>query len=79
MNHVCFEIPVTISTADLAVGVPGEAFGSRARAGAVNVLYGCFDCLQGGGLTSANDQFWTQSGTGAGGTEANDTFGAALY
>jgi hypothetical protein len=76
IGNICF-FP-SISTADLAIGVPGEDFDSRGSAGAVSVIYGCSECSP-DGLTPANDQFWTQSGTGAGGTEANDNFGAALY
>jgi hypothetical protein len=45
--------------ADLAVGVPHEAIGTRFSAGAVDVLYG-----GGGGLTGTGSQgFW--QGTGA--------------
>jgi FG-GAP repeat len=60
--------------ADLAVGVPFEAIGTRFHAGAVNVLYG-----GGGGLAPAgNQQFW-QGASGVGGTaEEFDQFGLAL-
>ncbi len=60
--------------ADLAVGVPGESFGSIAEAGAVNVLYGSSSGLRGGG-----NQFWRQGKTGIlDGVEPGDRFGAAL-
>ena len=78
VNNICVDLPVTVTAADLAIGVPGEDVGSRASAGAVNVVYGCFLCSP-GGLTSANDQLWTQGATGVGASEANDNFGAALY
>ncbi len=60
--------------ADLAVGVPGESFGSITEAGAVNVLYGSSS-----GLRGAGNQFWRQGDTGVlDGTEPGDQFGAAL-
>ena len=59
---------------DLAVGVPGEAIGTRARAGAVVVL-------RAGpvGLSGAGSQFLSQDTPGAGGTaESGDRLGAAV-
>jgi hypothetical protein len=60
--------------ADLAIGVPFENVGSLGDAGAINVIYGSVD-----GLTSASDQFWTQTSTGAGTSAAGDNFGQAMY
>jgi hypothetical protein len=60
--------------ADLAVGVPHEAIGTRFIAGAVNVLYG-----GGGGLTGTGSQgFWQGAGGVAGTAEAEDQFGSSL-
>jgi hypothetical protein len=60
--------------ADLAVGVPHEAIGTRFIAGAVNVLYGA-----GGGLTGTGSQgFWQGAGGVAGTAEAEDQFGSSL-
>jgi hypothetical protein len=60
--------------ADLAVGVPFEAIGTRFHAGAVNVLYG-----GGGGLAAAgNQQFWQGAGGVIGTAEDFDQFGLAL-
>lgn len=60
--------------ADLAVGVPGESFGSVVEAGAVNVLYGTAT-----GLRAAGNQFWFQSKAGVlDGSEPGDRFGAAV-
>lgn len=60
--------------ADLAIGVPLETVGSKGLAGAVNVIYGSPS-----GLTSANDQFWTQDSSGINdAAETNDNFGSAL-
>jgi hypothetical protein len=60
---------------DLAVGVPGEAIGTVAGAGQVNVLYS----IASSGLTAAGNQGWNQNSTGISGTsEAFDHFGAAL-
>ena len=60
--------------ADLAVGVPGEAIGEIAGAGAVNIIYG-----SGGGLTGSGDQLWRQGGNGTSGVaETEDEFGDAL-
>jgi hypothetical protein len=60
--------------ADLAVGVPFEAIGTRFHAGAVNVLYG-----GGGGLAAVgNQQFWQGAGGVVGTAEDFDQFGLAL-
>lgn len=59
---------------DLAVGVPYEDVGSLADAGAVNVLLGSSS-----GLSTTNDQTWTQDVSGVDGTAgAGDIFGYAL-
>ena len=59
---------------DLAVGVPKEAVGNVAGAGAVHVLYGTS-----GGLFSAGNQQWHQDRIGLTGIcEENDHFGFAL-
>ncbi|MGJ5831582.1 FG-GAP and VCBS repeat-containing protein [Streptomyces ossamyceticus] len=59
---------------DLAVGVPGEAIGSKARAGAVVLLKGAK-----GGLTGKGAQAFHQDTTGVpGAAESGDVFGAAL-
>jgi hypothetical protein len=61
-------------SSDLAVGVPGEAIGAIAEAGAVNVLYGAA-----GGLTGAGSQLFGQDTGGVAGTaERSDQFGSAL-
>jgi len=57
--------------ADLAVGAPFEAVGTRRQAGAVSVLYGSAD-----GLTTSGAQTFTQ--VGGSGAEAGDRFGNAL-
>ncbi|HEX8802608.1 MAG TPA: hypothetical protein VF743_00405 [Acidimicrobiales bacterium] len=60
--------------ADLAVGAPGEAVGSAAEAGAVNVLFGSAD-----GLTATGSQLITQATLGGGATSgAGELFGLAL-
>jgi FG-GAP repeat protein len=65
--------------ADLAIGVPGEAFGSGWNgAGLVDVLYGSAD-----GLSAAGAQAWSQDSPGVpGASEAAETawdaFGSAL-
>jgi nucleoside phosphorylase len=61
--------------ADLAIGVPGEDFGTtNFDAGAVNVLYGTAT-----GLTATGSQFWHQNSTGIlDAVEPADNFGAAL-
>lgn len=59
--------------ADLAIGVPREAIGSVAGAGAVNVLYGSSS-----GVSTVND-VWYQGTAGVNsGSELEDNFGAAL-
>ena len=59
---------------DLAVGVPHEAIGTAAAAGAVNVLYG-----SAAGLASTGSQaFWQGPGGAAGALEGDDRFGSAL-
>jgi hypothetical protein len=59
---------------DLAVGVPGDAVGSTAGAGAVNVIYG-----SGSGLTATGNQLWTQNSPGVLDTSENgDSFGSAV-
>jgi hypothetical protein len=60
--------------ADLAVGVVGEALGTVAYAGAVNVLYGAAN-----GLPGSGGQLLTQDSPGvADSAEEQDTFGEAL-
>jgi hypothetical protein len=70
---------------DLAIGVPGNRVGNVNRAGAVHVLYGRPDSLE--GLGSGGDQLWTQRGLLIEGTytqdiggapEEDDAFGEAL-
>src|SRR5204863_397407 len=59
---------------DLAVGAPRDPVGSLAGGGSVSVLYG-----GSGGLSSANNQRWTQNSAGIQGTAAaGDQFGWAL-
>lgn len=59
---------------DLAVGVPGEALGSRTDAGMVNILVGGPD-----GLTGVRSESLHQDRHSLGGVaEAGDRFGAAL-
>ena len=59
---------------DLAIGVPIEAIGSIAEAGAVNVIYGSE-----AGLSNTNNQMWHQNSDGIkGGAEAGDHFGRSL-
>lgn len=52
---------------DVAVGVPGEAIGSKTGAGVVNVFYG-----RSTGLTATGSQTWDQDSTGISGTAEND-------
>jgi hypothetical protein len=64
---------------DLAIGVPSEDVGTLQDAGAVNVIYGSSDGINGIPLSPSNgraDQIWTQSITG--GVEGGDSFGSAL-
>lgn len=59
---------------DLAVGVPGEGIGSRARAGAIAVVYGSAT-----GLDEDGAEGVSQNTSGVAGTsEAGDRFGSAL-
>lgn len=60
---------------DLVIGVPGEAVGGAAAAGAVQVIYGD----AGSGLTANGNQLFHQDSSGVpGGAEAGDRFGSAL-
>jgi hypothetical protein len=60
--------------ADLAIGVPREAFEAVANAGAVEVLYGTS-----GGLSVQNDDFLQEDDVGSSdGPEQDDWFGASL-
>ena len=59
---------------DLAIGVPIESIGSILGAGAVNVIYG-----SNSRLGASGNQIWHQNSPGiAGGSEADDQFGASL-
>ena len=59
---------------DLAIGVPDESINTIQRAGGVNVLFGT-----GGGLSSANNQFFSQNTTNIDDvSEVGDNFGQAL-
>ena len=59
---------------DLVAGAPSETVGTKAAAGAVSAIYG-----SAAGLTDAGNQLWHQGSPGiADGTDAEDTFGAAL-
>lgn len=61
---------------DLAVGVPQEAIGSIATAGAVNIIYGSFSGLS---ATAIADSIWHQDSAGILDTsEIGDLFGDAL-
>ncbi|MBX2800123.1 MAG: FG-GAP repeat protein [Myxococcales bacterium] len=66
---------------DLAVGSPSEAIGSRAGAGAINVMYGG-TAVQNGhptGVSSVSDAVFHQNSTNIEGTaETGDAFGADL-
>lgn len=60
--------------AEVVIGVPGEAIGTRARAGAVQVIPGSAT-----GPTSTGDQYWYSDASGvAGASEAGDAFGQAV-
>jgi hypothetical protein len=62
------------SHGDLSVGVPLEDVGSATNGGAVHVLYGTSN-----GISSANDQLFSQNTGGVQGTaEDDDIFGATL-
>ena len=59
---------------DLAVGVPGEGFGSVSNNGMIHVFYSTSS-----GLTGSGSENWAQSTAGvAGSYEANDDFGGAV-
>ncbi len=59
---------------DLVVGVPGEEVNGQAGAGALSVLYG-----GPAGLSSTDNQFWTQDSPGIIGTaQAGDNWGATV-
>jgi hypothetical protein len=58
---------------DLAIGVPGEAIGTKSEAGAANVLYGSSS-----GLSKAGSQIWYQDQGIGGSSEPGDRFGASL-
>jgi hypothetical protein len=63
------------SQADLAIGAPGEDVGNIENAGAVNVLYGSRNRLDG-----RHDQLWHQDVEGIlDQAEEGDVFGLALY
>jgi hypothetical protein len=62
------------SNADLAIGVPREAFGASANAGAVEVIYGTS-----GGLRVQNDDFLQEDDVSSSdGPGQDDWFGASL-
>jgi hypothetical protein len=59
---------------DLAIGVPGESFGTRENAGAVLILYG-----RPSGLSAVDNQFWTQNSPNIfDAQETDDRFGSLL-
>jgi hypothetical protein len=59
---------------DLAVSTPSDTVGSMPDAGSVNVVYGSAR-----GLTSTNNQLWTQNSSGIHDqSETDDYFGASL-
>lgn len=59
---------------DLAIGVPNEAIGNQAGAGAVHVLYGSSTTV-----TATGSQLWSQDGSAVKEIpDTNDHFGAAL-
>lgn len=60
---------------DLAVGIPGQSFGTEIQAGAVQIIYGFFF----EGLTDVGNRYWYQGLLGLSeGSEASDYFGGAL-
>ncbi|MFN0060419.1 MAG: hypothetical protein ACKVX7_18335 [Planctomycetota bacterium] len=64
---------------DLAIGVPGEAVGALASAGAVNVLYGTFLGLtQFGNTIITLNEFDPLAGSLPSSSEADDEFGFSL-
>ena len=61
--------------ADLVIGVPSEAIGSNAEAGAAHILYGA----AGDGLSASGSQLWYQGNNGLlDAAEASDKFGSAF-
>jgi len=59
---------------DLAIGVPGDSVGAKARVGAANVLFGASI-----GLEASGNQLWHQDSAGVQGlAETGDVFGSAL-
>lgn len=59
---------------DLVIGVPGEAIGTTAKAGAIHVIRSAE-----GGLSRSLDKIWFQGNNGVDDTaEANDRFGTAV-
>lgn len=61
--------------ADLVIGVPYEAIGSNAEAGAAHILYGA----AGDGLSASGSQLWYQGNNGLlDAAEASDKFGSAF-
>jgi len=72
------QLPITLRTADLAIGVGSEDLGTITDAGGINVLYG--NVQSENGLSATGNQFWTQDSPGVPGTsQASDFFGNALY
>jgi hypothetical protein len=68
---------ITLTAADLAIGVPNKTISGAAGAGAVNVIYGSF--LQ-NGLNPSSTQLWFESSPGMPtASQAGDGFGSALY
>jgi hypothetical protein len=65
---------------DLAIGVPGEAVGTKSSAGAVQVIYGIPGSPSNpGSLTTSGNQLWYQDSSGVGGSsEPGDEFGKQL-
>jgi len=61
--------------ADLSAGSPDEDTGSADAAGVIGILMGS---ATGIGIDGTGNSHFTQSGAGAGGTEAGDRFGFAL-
>jgi len=59
--------------ADLAIGVAGEDIGALVDAGAVNVIYGSSS-----GLTSAGNQIWDETTSGARAATASNLFGYSV-
>ena len=71
-----------VQTADLAIGIPFKSVANILEAGGVQVIYGSFPVglFPADGLTSANNQFWTESSPGMPTAPVfHDHFGKALY